>query len=201
MTKHKEEKNAKSGMETNVRGDRTPGKDLVKQGRSKRGSRLYAPPGMSLWRERAVFWSLLAVAVWYSLRFFSTFQWHLQNVQDRLETYDAWGVDMRVNMTDLSDLLEGKFALFGVVILFCLIAIGARYRYYHQGSKSIYLMRRLPDRSEWHRSCLVQPLLRIALVLVVMTVLLLIFYTVYMNQVPEECLQPNQWQKLWRWIL
>jgi len=88
-----------------------------------------------------------------------------------------------------------------LVILFCLIAIASRYRYYHQDSKSIYLMRRLPDRAELHRSCLVQPLLRVALVLVVMAVLLLIFYTVYMNQVPEECLQPNQWQKLWRWIL
>ena len=201
MTKHKEEKTVESGMEANVRGDRTPGKNPVKQGRSKRGSYLYSPPGMSLWRERAAFWSLLAVAVWYSLRFFATFQWHLQNVQDRLETYEAWGVDMRVNMTDLSDLLERKFTLFGVVILFCLIAIASRYRYYHQDSKSIYLMRRLPDRAEWHRSCLVQPLLRIALVLVVMTVLLLIFYAVYMNRVPEECLQPNQWQKLWRWIL
>ena len=150
MTKHKEEKTAESGMETNVQGDITSGKDLVKQGRSKRGSHLYAPPGMSLWRERTVFWSLLAVAVWYSLRFFSTFQWHLQNVQNRLETYEAWGVDMRVNMTDLSDLLERKFTLFGMVILFCLIAIGTRYRYYYQDSKSIYLMRRLPNRKEWH---------------------------------------------------
>jgi len=188
-------------MEMNVQGDRTPGKDLVKQARSKRGSHLYAPPGMSLWRERAIFWSLLVLAVSYSLRFFSTFQRHLQNVQNRLEAYEVWGVEAHVNMTDLSDLLERKLTLFGVVILFCLIAIASRYRYYHQDSKSIYLMRRLPDRAELHRSCLVQPLLRVALVLVVMAVLLLIFYTVYMNQVPEECLQPNQWQKLWRWIL
>lgn len=148
-----------------------------------------------------MFWCLLVVAVIDSLRFFSAFSVDLELLYTRLTQYELMGVPMSVKMRDLYWLLEGKFSLFGMVILFCLITIGTRYRYYYQDSKSVYLMRRLPDRGEWHRSCLVQPLLRVALVLVVMAVLLLIFYTVYMNQVPEECLQPNQWQKLWRWIL
>lgn len=159
---------------------------------------LYAPPGMPLWRERLTFWLLLMIAVTNSLRFFSALEEELQHLHARLAQYELMGVSMSVKARDLYQLLEGKFLPFGVVILLCLIAIGTRYYYYQQDSKSIYLMRRLPDPREWHRSCLVQPLLRILLVLVIMAVLLGIFYGVYMARVPEQCLEPYQWQKLWR---
>ena len=173
----------------------------MKSNEGKQKKHLYAPPGMSLWRERALFWVLLTVAILHSLEFFPTLQSHLQSLYERLEQYENWGMINQVTMTDLVVLLRGKFVLFGMPILLCLMAIGNRYRYYHQGSKSIYLMRRLPDRRQWHRSCLVQPTLRILLVIGIMAVLLLVFYAVYMNQVPEGCLLPNQWKKIWRWNL
>ena len=81
----------------------------------------------------------------------------------------------------------------------CLVLLAAyHYAYHRQGSKSIYLMRRLPSKLELHRRCLTLPIAGILIALLTAFLLLLIYYAVYMNVTPAECLMPGQWQKLWR---
>ena len=104
-------------------------------------------------------------------------------------------------LEDFYEFLEGKFLLFGIIILYCLGTMVFRFFYYYQGSKSIYLMRRLPDRSLLIRSCVETPLQRISISLLVMMGMVLLLYLAYWIATPMQYLQPDQWQKFWRWLL
>lgn len=90
-----------------------------------------------------------------------------------------------------------------VFSLLYLVAIGLvllavkNYTSFWQGSKSIYFMRRLPDKWELHRRCLRLPLLGLLACAVLMFLLILLCYVLYMHTIPEANLPPNQWSKLW----
>ena len=88
--------------------------------------------------------------------------------------------------------------LFILAALAFIIPSAIHYAYHHTGSKSIYLMRRLPKRSELHRRCLLIPLIYALVYVFVAAALLLIYYAVYIHRTPQACLTPNQWQKIWR---
>ena len=66
-----------------------------------------------------------------------------------------------------------------------------------RGSRSDYLMRRLPNRWELARRSYALPLLLILATLGTMALLLAIYYAVYLALTPPECLQPDQLSKLW----
>ncbi len=157
------------------------------------------PPGMSQRRERIWFYLLLVMALLNCLRFFREYQIELAQLYQRQEL--VWISSRLIRMEDFYVLVQGKYILFGLPMLWCVSSVIFRYLYYYEGSKSIYLMRRLPDRWELHRSCLVRPLLRMALCLGVMATVLMISYGYYMRHTPARWLRPDQWQKLWRAIL
>ena len=84
----------------------------------------------------------------------------------------------------------------GFSLLFLGAAILAAYNYsgFRNGSKSYYLMRRLPDKWEYHRRCLALPLAATLAGLVLIPVLMGLFYVLYLHATPEQCLQPGQWE-------
>ena len=158
-------------------------------------SHVYAPPGMETEKEKNYYILLLIVAAVASCSFFSGLARALERVSAPMVYYRY------EQMPDFYRLLEEKFLGFGVVILYCVGTMVFRFWYYYQGSKSIYLMRRLPDKSMLIRSCVETPLKRILLSLAVMVGMVLLFYLTYWIATPEQYLQPDQWQKLWRWML
>ncbi len=74
------------------------------------------------------------------------------------------------------------FYLFLITLLFF------HYAYYWRETKSIYLMRRLPDRNVLWKSCLQAPLMGMGLGTAGILVLYLIYYVVYLLMMPAECL-------------
>ena len=86
------------------------------------------------------------------------------------------------------------FTWFPFLFLAAVILAFVNYSGFRNGSKSVYLMRRLPDRWEYHRRCLTIPLLAILAGLVSIPLLIGIFYAIYLHATPEQCLQPNQWE-------
>lgn len=155
-----------------------------------------APPGLELKIEKRVFGWGMVLAVLFSLSFFI----HFFNELERL-LYWRNGAErtLRPNavMPDFVEVLGN--ALLGFVILaLCMAAfILVHYAYHHQGSKSIYLMRRLPNRWELHRRCITLPLAAVLLCLAAGFLLLLIYFAVYMRATPAVCLTPGQWRKIW----
>lgn len=158
----------------------------------------HAPPGMDIQGEKDVFSVGMIFSAIYSLRFFYEY------------ANDAWiiYVDSKkaiiregALMTDFAYLIEDCLMGFGIVACVMVGFLVWHYFYHTQGSHSIYLMRRLPDRWELHRRCLTLPLAAIILCGLMALALLLLYFAYYMLHTPEQCIRPGQWQMLWRELL
>jgi len=86
---------------------------------------------------------------------------------------------------------------YAIVALLMLPLAGWHYLYHYQDSRSIYLMRRLPDRRELWRRCLTLPLLGLAACGVLSAIHVPAAYAIYIHSTPPQCLQPGQWRMLW----
>ena len=86
-------------------------------------------------------------------------------------------------------------ALFGFwVVAFCLLLLPIfHYLWHGQGSKSIYLMRRLPRRSELWRRCLAGPAVLLGLTLLAGALTLLLCFACYRSLTPAGHLPEDLW--------
>lgn len=95
-------------------------------------------------------------------------------------------------------LTEGCFDGFVISLFIFIFMIFIHYGYHYKDSKSIYTMKRLPQKSELHIRCLTVPLISIILCITLSFILILLFYHHYMTMTPPECLHPeNQWTMFW----
>lgn len=122
----------------------------------------------------------------------------------RAELYRTDGSGKRIlregfSMAPFGDRLGVGFAGFAALALaLVLFAIFSYGKYYSGGSRSIYLMRRLPDPFEMHRRCLTLPALGLLAAAAAAAVLLWIYYVVYITATPSACLDPGQAEGIWR---
>ena len=101
-------------------------------------------------------------------------------------------------MPDFVEILgESLGWFFGYCILF-LAAVVWNYLYYYQDSKSIYLMKRLPNPLELHRRAWTLPLIAVGTTILFSFVVLVLYFGIYMIFTPEECILPGQWNTIWR---
>ncbi|NLB89630.1 MAG: hypothetical protein GX786_00185 [Clostridiales bacterium] len=161
----------------------------------------WAPPGLNLKPEKQFFFIGMLCAVLYSFMFFirygnARFDLYIYSPASNTRILIPGAV-----MPDFYLLLEYYWAGLAVLAICMLALIIYHYVYHWQGSKSIYLMRRLPNRFELHRRCLTLPLIGIFTCLLTAIILLLLFYGTYVAFTPKECLTPDQWQKIWSVIL
>ncbi len=141
----------------------------------------------------------IIVAVLFSLQFFIEYK---AEYYDLFEYYgDKTVLKSFAFMPDYYILILDCFKLFSLlpfVFAYCCIA---NYTYHYKHSKSIYLMKRLPQKSELYVRCVAFPLICLVLSVLVLIALIFIYYAYYMLKTPAECLQPSQLQKLfdsWR---
>lgn len=104
-------------------------------------------------------------------------------------------------MVDFIDLVEYAFLGFFLAIILSLAFGIYHYAFHYQGSKSIYLMRRLPKASELHRRCWTVPVAAALIITAVMIATFLLYFGLYFIITPDGCLAPHQWQKIWSVIL
>lgn len=100
-------------------------------------------------------------------------------------------------MPDFAALLPGVFGSFLLMAAVTAVLAALHYQYFYQGGRSIYLMRRLPDRWELPRRCLALPLAGAVFALATLVLLFFLFFAHYMLKTPPEALSPHQWQKIW----
>ena len=120
----------------------------------------------------------LGLSAVFSLRFIADYSFASNNL------YAMGGTDRVLmpgaQMIWFSDLLNGVFFLFGLTALCMPIVALIFYLYHYQGSKSIYTMRRLPNKKELLRRCLFLPVCCAAACLLLSVLLLLLYYETYM---------------------
>lgn len=81
------------------------------------------------------------------------------------------------------------------IVALCLVLLPLfHYLWHWQGSKSIYLMRRLPGRSELWRRCLAGPAVLLTLTLLAAALALLLCILLYQTLTPAGHLPENPWE-------
>jgi len=156
------------------------------------------PMGYNYKTELKVLLTMLAAGVLISFfRFISAYSLEI------LALYINRGAELILDesrvMPDFVYILGDKLLILLILAAFTFVLASCiHYAYHRYGSKSIYLMRRLPNRFELHRRCLSIPLIFSFIILLAAALLLLICYSIYTISTPEACLTPNQWQKIWR---
>ncbi len=157
----------------------------------------WAPPGFDLRFEKQFFFSGLAFSVLYSCLY-------LLRLGSRINDLYAWDANgVRILLPDASmppfaGLLEDSLSWFAVLAAMAGVFAVWHYASHWHGSKSIYLMRRLPDRWELHRRCLVLPALEAALCALCAVALFWLYFGLYVWFVPEPYYVPGQLSAFWR---
>ena len=159
----------------------------------------HAPPGLNLSMEKNTFlWGGAAAICW-------SFSCLFRLADEHRDLYKHVRGERVLQegaiMTDFYIILGSSLLGFAVLALVMLAFAVYHYAYHRQGSKSIYLMRRLPNGWELHRRCLTIPIVSAVFCMVAAFILLCVYYWIYVAVTPKGCLTPGQWQKIWRlWI-
>ena len=104
-----------------------------------------------------------------------------------------------VTMLPFRELVSWSFLGFGLFFA-AMAVLAVYYVLYHRqgGSRTDYLMRRLPDRWEYPRRCLALPALGCAAALVLAVLLWALYFWMYLSVTPAACIPPEQWTGFWR---
>lgn len=101
-------------------------------------------------------------------------------------------------MAPFFSLLSEHFLLFLLVALLLLGYVIYHYAYYRQGSMSLYLMRRLPNRWERHKRALTLPCLAALATLVIAAAAIQLDFIIYIIATPKACLPYPALREIWR---
>lgn len=156
-----------------------------------------APPGINLVSELGMYLVGAVAAFLYSLMFFIPFNDALSSLY--YEGPDGRILNTELTMPDFSELLENSMNGFFFLALCSLIFIIYHYFYFSgNGSRALYTMKRLPQRTLLAKYCLTVPILMAVTALLAAFVLLLLYFGIYMLVTPDECIRAGQWAGIWR---
>lgn len=158
-----------------------------------------SPPGMSLQSEKNVFVFGMCLATLYSLGFVLSY---IKAYEDLfLKSRYQWVLRENALMPYYVELVQPVLSGFLVLAICMLLFSIYRYSFFYQGSKSIYMMRRLPQRSELFKMCLCVPCAAAAVCVLAAMVLFFVYFGIYMIFTPVACMQSGQWAQIWRNVL
>lgn len=147
----------------------------------------YLPCGFDAARQRRVLFVMTGlVLLWAALCFGTRLQFALREYSSGMYIYIK---DFYLVMGNTLAALP--IALAAMCALACIY-----YSSHWDGSRSIYLMRRLPRRWELHRRCLTVPLLGIVFFLLLGLIMTMAMYGIYLLAAPEDSVAPDQLKKL-----
>ena len=149
----------------------------------------YTPPGIDFVNQFKLCMCGWSAAIGWSISYLAKYA----TARANLFEYSLKGPVLREGavITSFYDLVHEGLDSFDGFRMFYLVMIGLlvyHYIYYYHGSKSIYLMRRLPDSWEMHRRSITLPFLMITMGVLTQFALWLLYYGIYLKCTPSECL-------------
>lgn len=91
-------------------------------------------------------------------------------------------------MPDFGSVLGNSLIGFFITAAIMLILTAVHYEWHKTGSKSIYTMKRLPQKGEFLKRCATLPLATAAISILTAMLLKLIYFAVYIAFTPKQCL-------------
>ncbi len=148
----------------------------------------YAPLGINLRLELIGYWMTITAGILLSFSFFLDYYANLNSLYE-IGSKDKYLIE-GAKMIPFEALMEGRLNgfVFVAIILVALTIGHYAYHYNNQGSKSIYLMKRLPNRWDLHRRCLALPALGTVILVIIMILLWFIYMGIYYFFTPQQCL-------------
>lgn len=146
----------------------------------------YAPLGIGVEKHIKGFFALVGCATGCTMFFFLQYA----NALEQLYTYRA-GKKVLIEgamILSFEQITEGLFLMGYLESVAILLMSIYYYLYHHQGSKMMYLMKRLPDKWEVHRRCWTLPIAGAVLMAAWMMILKMIYYAIYILYTPSQCL-------------
>ena len=149
----------------------------------------YTPPGIDFVNQFKLCMCGWSAAIGWSISYLVKYA----TARAELYEYSLKGPVIREGavITSFYDLVHEGLDSFDGFAVFYLVMLGVlvyHYIYYYQGSKSIYLMRRLPDKWEMHRRSVALPLTMLMLGVITKMALWMLYYGIYLMCTPQECL-------------
>lgn len=152
----------------------------------------WTPPGIRAAAEIKWIAAGLSLSFLYSLKFVFHFLSHRSDLLWMVENVPPLQMP-EVSMPGFFALLDHGLAGFAAVAV-CMAGLALYHWFYHyQGSKSIYLMRRLPQRWELLRRCAALPALGAAACLFTALLLLALYCAIYLLFTPDGYLPLQPW--------
>lgn len=145
-----------------------------------------APPGSNAKTAVSLFVSAIIVMVLASLTC------PTKIISENKDLFFRYGYyfDAGFRLSGFGYYTRGSMFFFWVILLFA-IAFGiANYMSFYRETKSIYVMKRIPDGGEMFRRCFAIPLMAVALALVIAIILLIIYSMVYRYVPPADRIDP-----------
>ena len=146
----------------------------------------YAPLGFLIGKEISAWMFCIIASTCWCMRFL------VRYMDYRGQLFEIRGsrkiLIENAKMPNFEFLTKDLFEIFGVVLLFCALVVVYHYYYHSQGSKMMYLMRRLPNKWELHIRCFTLPVIASVISIIYMLVLRLLFYSIYIFCTPQQCL-------------
>ncbi len=159
----------------------------------------FFPLGTDYKREIKTGAAALSLSAIFSLIYFIS----LENSYNELFFYDGQEKVLREGavMDSFADVLGISLAGFALTAVCAVLLCVWHYASHWYGSKSIYVMRRLPERRELHIRCLAAPVLTVLACALLAFIILAVYYGIYIAVAPEGTLLPGQWRNIWNvWL-
>lgn len=142
------------------------------------------PVGVDLDNILKLYVVLLGVSICSSFHFF--------------EFLDLWKHYQEQTSADITtELLLSSFlkhlGFFPFLFLWCIFLVGYHYFYHFQGSKSIYLMKRLPQKGEFIKRLVTLPIFLFCLTTVLMSIYMVFYYQIYLIVMENTQTEENLW--------
>lgn len=146
----------------------------------------YAPPGIEVSTEVAWFYFGMIVTTFRSMMFLIQYMF----ARNELYIRTSRGLELIEGaiIQDFATLTEGLFLTAELVCIVSLLVVAYHYFYHYQGSKMMYLMKRLPDKWEVHKRCWALPIAGFCITVAWMTIVKAIYYAIYIFCTPSQCL-------------
>lgn len=149
----------------------------------------YTPPGIEFVNQFKLCLIGLSAAIGWSVSYLAKYL----TARSNLYAYSLKGLVLREGavITSFYDLVHDGLDSFDGFLMFYIVMLGVmvyHYIYYYQGSKSIYLMRRLQDKWEMHRRNITLPFAMIMLGIATHMALWMLYLGIYLTCTPPECL-------------
>ena len=108
----------------------------------------------------------------------------------RLYVYvdQTWVLIEGAKIAPFKAFIDNGFLAFWGIGIYAIAIMVYHYFYHYQGSKMMYLMKRLPNRWELHKRCFTLPIAAVILAIGYRYLLEGIYYAIYLIFTPNQCL-------------